>query len=142
VRLRREDGTSDHRDRVSRLPMTPMIDVVFLLLIYFLVTATLTPSESQLASALQAERQGAGSLADLQPQVIRVEMIDGRVGYRIGSRVVRSGAELLDLLVRLPTEGGVFIRVADDVPVSAPAAAIQAAKDAGFRKVSYVPAGR
>ena len=141
MRLQREDGASD-RDRVSRLPMTPMIDVVFLLLIYFLVTATLTPSESQLSSALQAERRGAGSAADLQPQVIRVEMIDGRVGYRLGARVMRSGTELLDLLVQLPTEGGVFIRVEDDVPVSAPAAAIQAAKDAGFRKVSYVPAGR
>jgi hypothetical protein len=30
--------------------------------------------------------------------------------------------------------------VANDVPVSAAAAAIQAAKDAGFTKVSYVPA--
>lgn len=118
-----------------------MIDVVFLLLIYFLVTASLTPSEAQLSSALQSDQQAAGSLADLQPQVIRVEMIDGEPGFLIGTRLTRTREELLALLEQLPTEGGVFIRVADDVPVSAPAAAIQAAKDAGFFKVSYVPAG-
>lgn len=139
MRFQRDSGRSD-RAR-SLLPMTPMIDVVFLLLIYFLVTATLTPSEAQLSSALQADRTGAGSMADLQPQVIRVEMIEGTPGFRIGSRVMRTKEELRALLLQLPKEGGVFIRVADDVPVSSPAAAIQAAKDAGFRKVSYVPAG-
>jgi biopolymer transport protein ExbD len=139
VRFQRDQEQSN-RESSARLPMTPMIDVVFLLLIYFLVTATLTPSESQLSAALQAEQTSSGWLADLQPQVVRVELIDGRPGYRIGSRVLTSKEDLTALLANLPTEGGVFIRVANDVPVSAAAAAIQAAKDAGFTKVSYVPA--
>jgi len=140
VRFRR-DQHGQGRESSARLPMTPMIDVVFLLLIYFLVTATLTPSESQLSAALQAEQTSSGSLADLQPQVVRVELVNGVPGYRIGSRVLTTKEDLTALLANLPTEGGVFIRVANDVPVSAAAAAIQAAKDAGFTKVSYVPAG-
>jgi len=140
MRFQRDSERRD-RERAARLPMTTMIDIVFLLLIYFLVTATLTPSESQLSSALQAEQQASGALADLQPQVIRVELVDGVPAFRLGARVLRSKEELTSILEKLPTEGGVFIRVANDVPVSAPAAAIQAAKDAGFRKVSYVPAG-
>lgn len=140
MRFRRVQDGQD-RESSARLPMTPMIDVVFLLLIYFLVTATLTPSESQLSAALQAEQTSSGSLADLQPQVVRVELVNGVPGYRIGSRVLTTKEDLTALLANLPTEGGVFIRVANDVPVSAAAAAIQAAKDAGFTKVSYVPAG-
>ena len=37
-------------------------------------------------------------------------------------------------------EGGVFVRVSGAAPVSAAAEALQACRDAGFQRVSYVPA--
>ncbi|MBM4107692.1 MAG: biopolymer transporter ExbD [Phycisphaerae bacterium] len=128
----------EHRE--YRLPLTSMIDVVFLLLIYFIITNTFTAPESRLSSALQAERQGPGQQADFSPQVVHVEMIEGEPGFRVGERVVRRQADLRDVVSRLRKESGVFVRVRSDVPVSAVAAALQACKDSGFAKVSYVPA--
>ena len=125
--------------RFLLLPMTPMIDVVFLLLIYFMVTSSMTPSESRLSSALQSENK-SGRAADLQLQIITVDLVDGQPAFIMGERVMRSRAELVDLLRLLPKEGGVFVKVAGQVPVSATATALQACKDAGFEKVTYVPA--
>lgn len=132
--------TRDESAEEFRLPITSLIDVVFLLLIYFIVTNTFTAPESRLSSALQAERQGAGRAADFVPQVVHVEMIDGEPGYRLGERVVRRQADLRDLVARLRRDAGVFVRVKSDVPVSSVAAALQACRDAGFTRVSYVPA--
>ena len=124
--------------RFAMLPMTPMIDVVFLLLIYFMVTSSMTPSESRLSSALQSENK-SGRAADLQLQIITVDLVDGKPAFIMGERLMRSREELVDLLRLLPKEGGVFVKVAGRVPVSATAAALQACKDAGFAKVTYVP---
>jgi biopolymer transport protein ExbD len=133
--------TEDKRNRKrAYLPITPMIDVVFLLLIYFMVTSSMTPSESRLESAIQTESKG-GSGSDLQPQIVFVEMRRGASVFRVGQRVLTTKGDLLDVLRQLPKDGGVFIRVDDLVPVSAAAAAMQASKDAGFTKVTYVPAG-
>ena len=119
--------------------MTPLIDVVFLLLIYFMVTSSMTPSESRLSSALQAENK-TGRAADLQPQVVLVDVIDGAAVFIMGERLMRTKRELTQLLVQLPKESGVFVKVEDRAPVWATAAALQACKDAGFAKVTYVPA--
>jgi biopolymer transport protein ExbD len=125
--------------RFALLPMTPMIDVVFLLLIYFMVTSSMTPSESRLTSALQAENK-SGRAADLQPQIITVDLVDGQPAFIMGERLMRTKRELVELLRLLPKEGGVFVKVAGRAPVSATATALQACKDGGFAKVTYVPA--
>lgn len=125
---------------LGRLPITPMIDIVFLLLIYFMVTSTLTPSESDLASALASERQEGGAAADFEPQIVTVDALDGGAVFRIGDRTVTDQRELTVLLQALPKEGGVFIRGLDRAPIWAIAAAKQAAVDAGFTKRTYVPA--
>lgn len=123
----------------SHLPLTTLIDVVFLLLIYFLLTASLIPPESELSAALQAEQQDAAG-ADLQPQVVNVTTQGGEPRYQIGTHMVESREMLTELLRDLPTEAGVFVRVHDSAPVYAAAAALQACRDAGFTKISYVPA--
>jgi len=122
------------------LPMTSLIDVVFLLLVFFIITVSFL-REQQLRSALQTQHQTSGRAADLRPQVVSVENRNGEPVFVIGQRVFRDRAALTDLLRALPKEGGVFIKVAGDVPVAAPAAALQASRDAGFIKVTYVPAG-
>lgn len=119
--------------------MTSMIDVVFLLLIFFLVTANFAEREDQVSSTIQAERSGAG-IQQLQPQIVSVELIGGRVAFRIGERAVYTGAGLRGVLEQLPKEAGVAIKVDGRVPIQAAATALQAAHDAGFTKRSYVPA--
>ena len=123
----------------SDLPMTSMIDVVFLLLIFFMITATFV-RERELRSTLEADREGAGQASDLTPQVVEVELRGGEASYRIGARVMRTQAELTEILGALPKEGGVFVRVHGSAPWGAAAAALQAAQDAGFMKRTYVPA--
>lgn len=132
---------SPHRQEFeAELPLTSLIDVIFLLLIFFMLTSSFVLNESQLASALQVERAAQASQADLQPQVVNVELREGRPVFRLGDRVMTGKSELVTVLRELPRQGGVFIRVSDLVPVEWAAAALQAAKDAGFIKVSYVPA--
>lgn len=123
----------------SPLQITAMIDVVFLLLIYFLLSTSYSPPESELVPALQTEQVEGGRAADLEPQVVRVDVFAGEPGFRIGERVLRSRDALREVLADLPKEGGVFIEGADRVSVRWATAAIQASRDAGFEKVTYVP---
>ena len=80
--------------------MTPMIDVVFLLLIFFLTTASFQKLEQLLPSAVSAESQSqAGSNADELPKptdtdlsdcVIRIAMDGDRVRYRLNEEQIES----------------------------------------------------
>ncbi len=121
------------------LPIASLIDVVFLLLIYFIVTSSMVPAESFLSSSLRAESRAGGQAADLQPQIVLVDMVEGEPAFMLGGRTLRTRTQLWAILRQLPKEGGVFVKVTGRVPVSATAAALQACKDAGFRRVSYVP---
>jgi biopolymer transport protein ExbD len=129
------------RARLSpALQITSMVDVIFLLLIYFLLSSSYAPPESLLTPALTAQQAGGGRAADLQPQVVEVSVIGGAPGYRIGERTVRDPAELVAILQRLPKDGGVFVKGSDRVATEWAVRAIQAGRDAGFVKVTYVPA--
>jgi biopolymer transport protein ExbD len=121
------------------LPMTSMIDVVFLLLIFFMVTASMSAPESDLGAGLQVDQDGSSTAADLQPQIVLVEMGPGGPVYQIGDRAIPTKPELVSVLSQLPKDAGVFVRVSNLVPVEWAAAALQACKDAGFTKVTYVP---
>ncbi len=129
---------SRRRSKV-RLQLTSMIDVIFLLLIFFMVTTTIAAPESQLTSGLRAERQ-SGRASDFPPLVVEAMQSGGRSVFRIGERVLGSKAELTAVLEKMPKSAGVFVKVADDVNVEWAAAALQACSDAGFVRVTYVPA--
>jgi biopolymer transport protein ExbD len=121
------------------LNLTSMIDVIFLLLIYFLVTWTVTAPEDRLDSGLQVERDAAsGSVSDFQPQIVDVLMIDGRPSYRLGSRMMFDQSSLAAALAPLDKASGLFIRVGPGVSAGFVVAAMQAGEEAGFRKRSYV----
>lgn len=128
------------RDRtLGALPMVAMIDVVFQLLIFFLVTARLSAPEVQLASALRAQKDGSGGAKDLQPQIVRVVQDAQGPAYFLGARRFREQEALRVALLPLPKDRGVFVRVAPSARIDSVAVALQACKDAGFARVSYVP---
>ncbi|MEL6329253.1 MAG: biopolymer transporter ExbD [Planctomycetota bacterium] len=123
------------------LPITPLIDVVFLLLIFFLVTASFSTPQDQLSAGLISEDGGSGRV-DLLPQIVLVSAdADGAPSYTIGSRTVGDEAALREILERLPKEPGVILRVSNSAGIKHVAAGMQAAFDAGFTRRSYV-AGR
>lgn len=136
----RTRSTRRRTDRIT-LNLASMIDVTFLLLIYFMVTMVLTITEDRLSPTLQTEREShAGPSSDFQPQIIEVLVLEGAPSYRMGTRVFRSRGDLKTALSELPTTQGVFVQVFDHVPVEFAVAAIQVARDVGFLQVTYVPA--
>ena len=131
------------RRRLERitLNLTSMIDVTFLLLIYFMVTTILARPEDRLSPTLQTERETVDAgMSDFQPQIVEVLAVDGAPAYRVGTRVLRTRAELREVLGGLPKTVGVFIKVFDEVSVGFAVVAVQTARDAGFEQVTYVPA--
>ncbi|MCA9278697.1 MAG: biopolymer transporter ExbD [Phycisphaeraceae bacterium] len=129
-----------HTPHRRRLPMTSLIDVVFLLLIYFIVTSSMSPAEAELLSGLQAEQRKTGGASDIQPQVVLVDVVEGKPAFIMGARVMRTKDELVSVLKQLPQDAGVFVKVTGFAPVQAAATALQAVRDAGFVRVTYVPA--
>lgn len=124
--------------RLGALPLTSMIDVVFLLLIFFLVTADFAQQEHKLPSALQTEGGGVRS-SDLQPQIVRISLDDGEPVYTIGQVRSSDRVSLEAVLRQLPRDAGVAIKADPDVPIQSIATALQAARNAGFSRRSYVP---
>ncbi len=120
--------------------MTSLIDVTFLLLVYFMVSTVMARPEDRLTPTIQTQDQSAGgSDADFQPQSVDVLLLDGVQVYQLGQQVMKNPQELRQRLSSLPLDLGVLIRAGDGVSVGFTMAAIQAARDAGFKQVTYVP---
>lgn len=137
------------------LQMTSMIDVVFLLLIFFMTTAAFVHTERNLDPAIEVKRKAAAPRnRDIEPTI--VEIVRGTSGgfvYKMGGREFTSYDELadvvrskrqLDLRGQLAGSGSwqrpaAFVRVSDEAPFRMAAAAIQACKSAGYLGVAYVP---
>jgi len=124
------------------LNMSSMIDVTFLLLVYFIITTVLTPPEDELTPALQVEQGTQSNAQDYEPQIVEVRTFNAQQVYQIGDQILQSRAELALIFRQLPHEPGVIIRVEDTVTVGFAIAAVQEARSAGFERVTYVPASR
>jgi len=123
----------------ATLNMSSMIDVTFLLLIYFIVTTVFSPPEDQLTPALKVEQGSSSVETDLEPQIVTVTSNGSQQVYQIGDQTVADRSQLATILVRLPNDPGIIIRVDDGVTVGFAIAAVQEARDAGFERVTYVP---
>ena len=130
------------RTRIDRLTLNlaSMIDVTFLLLVYFIVSTVMARPEDQLTSSIQTrDSETSGAEIDYQPQVVEVVQLEGRSTYIIGDRMLHDLPSLTRVLENLPKEIGVFVRVSPGIPVEFALSAVQAARDAGFQQVTYVP---
>ena len=68
-------------NKQMELSMTSMIDVVFLLLIFFLVTTTFVAPERQLKSNIKVQNQSTSSRPkDLEPAIIDVVQLNVKPG--------------------------------------------------------------
>ena len=77
---------------------------------------------------------------DFEPQIVTVSMQGSSPAYLLGNQVLRSREQLAIIISKLPRDPGIIIRVKDDVPVGFAVAAIQESRNAGFERVTYVPA--
>jgi biopolymer transport protein ExbD len=124
---------SYHRDAQGRLEvkMTPMIDVIFLLLIFFVCTASFQIEEASLPATLSlpgttSDVPTEQEWQDLEEIVVNVVWRDGRPGWRVSGRSLQgldevravlqaAAAVKIDLPVILDVEGDVPIEYVIDV---------------------------
>ena len=135
--------SSRSRDTAKlELQMTSMIDCVFLLLIFFMVTSSFSLAERELDSAIKVRRAAATQTpSDLQPAIVEVVRSGGAAFvFKIGGRETTDLEELTSVLRNFENKSeGAIVRAPDDAPFAMAATAIQACKNAGFALVSYVP---
>jgi biopolymer transport protein ExbD len=136
---------SSRRSKPVEMQMTSMIDVTFLLLIFFMISATFVHEEKELDPAVKVNRPSSSqSTAALEPAII--ELVPGSGGayvYKVGARELANDNELRDVLSEFGNKSdGAFLRVSDGAPFEMAAAGINAARKAGFRNVTYLPLGR
>ncbi|QDU94895.1 ExbD/TolR family protein [Lignipirellula cremea] len=128
------------RQTEIELSMTSMIDVVFLLLIFFMTTASFVKTERDLDSAIKVQSQSKRP-SDLEPTVVKIARgSGGQYAFLVGAHELTTQVELTDLVTQLGNkDAGAFVQAGDGAPFHMVAAAIQACKDAGYRPVSYTP---
>jgi len=137
--MRLTNRRTQHGQKIE-LSMTSMIDVVFLLLIFFMTTASFVKTERQLDTNIKNQDSSSSSASDMEPAIVEIVKSGGQFVYRIGAREVRDAAELTSVLRQFPSKlDGAYVKVNDDAPFRVTAAAIQSCKDADFTTVTYVP---
>jgi biopolymer transport protein ExbD len=85
----RLSGRRIERASKCELSMTSMIDVVFLLLIFFLTTTAFVKPERELNPAIKVDRPSTQqSPSDLEPAVVQVVRGESGFVYRVGGREI------------------------------------------------------
>ena len=123
-----------HARRRVTLGLASMIDVVFLLLIFFMVATVVRPQESTLATQLDGRTAPASSL---EPQVVRITMSNGQPVWRIGAHQLSDPRQLEAVLGTLSMTAGLSVSPEGDVPVGAGVAVVEAAQAAGMKSVRW-----
>ena len=91
--------SSQYEDAKLELQIAPLIDVVFLLLIYFMVTASLIKKEGDVAFMLPAAPSDS-QVVELPVEVIIQVDSDGTVEVE-GQRFAKEDRELKDLIIQI-----------------------------------------
>ena len=131
------------RRRAVGLNMTPMVDVVFLLIIFFLVSSHLARQESQMPLPLPAADSVSEAAEDSAPRVIINVRSDGGVllaGRTVNAQELRRRLEFeanrsgKDLEVRIRGDRSVPYRFVEPILLAAARAGIWNVTFAVFRR--------
>ena len=142
----------DRRKEVE-LQLTPMIDCVFLLMIYFLWSSSFAVAERILPSELSAARgSGPGSPteppppeADFEDLVVRIRWTDSGPAWDVNGSPQPSLAQmqkLLTTIARIKRDAPVILHPDPNVPLSDVIDVLDASRLAGFEKVQLAASER
>ncbi len=137
-----------HRDERGRLDvkMTPMIDVIFLLLIFFVCTASfraaeeVLPTNLSLPGTLPAVEPIDRELEDLDEIVVAILWRDGGVGWQINERDLNSLDEVravLQATAAVKIDLPVILDADDPVPIAAAIDVWDVCRQIGLEKVQF-----
>ncbi|QEG24599.1 ExbD/TolR family protein [Mariniblastus fucicola] len=131
--------------------MTPMIDVVFLLLVFFVWTASfqiieqVMPSQlSQAAGADPVEQVDVPEPADFDNLVIRIRMQNEAPTWFVSDQPLGDLADVkkqLTTIAQISTDAPVILYPDQNVPLEHIVDAWDAAKVSGFAKVQFAVSG-
>lgn len=131
--------------------MTPMIDVVFLLLVFFVWTASfqiieqVMPSQlSQAAGSEQVESTEVPETADFENLIIRISMEGDVPVWKVNDQPfdsVDAVKQQLGTIAEINTEAPVILFPEQDVPLEHIMNAWDGAKLSGFAKVQFAVSG-
>jgi biopolymer transport protein ExbD len=147
VCVRRPSPFTDRRDPVD-IKMTPMIDVVFLLMIYFIWSSNTGTAEQLLPSTLSPPTTGAGITApetlrpdiEFDPVVVRVVIVGGEVGWRVNDTPMPSFAELqrkLTTLAAIKRDAPIVLHPEPEVPLGHVIDVFDLSRLIGFEKIQF-----
>jgi len=133
------------------IPMTPMIDVVFLLLVFFVWTASFQIAEFRLPGAVSTPQTTGPSAAtipketpppeaDFDQVVVRVHWNDGTPSWGVNEQQVNSLAAVRETLLRIAmikADVPVVVHPDSTVPFGQVIDAYDVARQAGFVRVRF-----
>ncbi len=134
--------------RELEIKMTPMIDVVFLLLVFFVWTASFHAVEYLLPSSL-SQKQGTGQTTnqnepppevEFEDIVIRITFVDDRPAWSVNGQPAASLTEVHDRLVLvadIKTDSAVILHPDEAVPVGNVIDVYDATRLAGFSQIQF-----
>lgn len=115
-----------------------MIDIVFLLLIFFLVNSSFRPVERQVESELTDPAARSTSL--LEPLIIRLQENDGRFEFQVGGHRFPDRSKLRTWLADWPDlEQRVLVVGPSEAPVELTISTLNDLRILGFKSIAYVP---
>ena len=125
--------------------MTPMIDVVFMLLIFFVWTASFRAVELTLPSSLVTQSGGQGvesdpELEDLERIVVRIVWDGQRPGWTVNDVPANSLAAVRDRLgavARIKQNLPVLLDPVAEIPLGHVIDVYDVARQAGFQNVQF-----
>jgi biopolymer transport protein ExbD len=145
--MRRPSPYNERRGDLD-VTMTPMIDVIFLLLIFFVWTASFQIVEELLPSNLSA---AAGTLPsdpqqppppedDFDEVVVRIRWIDNRPDWRVNETTLDSLPQVqqqLATIARIKPDAPVILHPDKQVPLGQVIDVYDRARRVGFQKVQF-----
>ncbi len=127
------------------LNMAAMVDVVFLLLIFFMCTSSISRLESSLSGQVSHLGPGSGRESeDMLPYIVRLERVSEGVLVSLEDRPCATFEGLFDRLRETYARGGdnpVLIKGQGTVPFGYMVAALDACRRAGFQSVAFSAKG-
>ena len=129
------------------IKMTPMIDVVFLLLVFFVWTASfqvveyLLPSELSTLLGNQAALEEPPPEADFEDVVIRIHWTGDQPGWTINDQQADSLAQLhqrLQAIAQVKQDAPVILHPDEEVPLGDVFNVFAISRLIGFEKIQFV----
>jgi biopolymer transport protein ExbD len=125
--------------------MTPMIDVVFLLLVFFVCTAGFNRPEEELPSRLSDPGVGGAPVAprpedDFEEIVITLHERAGQIEYQVSERRCADASEVREVvraLAEIDNQLAVVLDVAPDVPLGPMIDVYDSCRAAGFERIQF-----